>query len=120
MNNQLEQKQILVVDDEPDIGLLMRMMLNSAGYRVKHVQNLTNAKEAIDDTAFDTIFLDLNLDGEFGLDLVPYIKSHCEETVIAVITAQKAPEIRKEVKSSGVNILIEKPFNKEKILNVLK
>lgn len=120
MNKSEPRKQVLVVDDEPDIGLLMRMMLESAGYFVKHVENLTKAKHALTSNSFDTVFLDLNLKGEYGLDLIPAIRAHGKDTVIAVITAQKEPRIRDEVKSCGVNILIEKPFNRKKILNVLK
>jgi DNA-binding response OmpR family regulator len=120
LNVENVRRRVLVVDDEPDIGLLMRMMLESAGYFVEHVQNLSNAKKALSLTHFDTVFLDLNLNGEYGLNLVPSIRAQSKDTLIAVITAQKEPKVREEVLASGVNILIEKPFNRKKILEVLK
>lgn len=111
--------KVLVVDDEQDIGFLMKMLLKSEGYEVQYVQTLTQARVAIASNTFHTIFLDLNLENEYGLDLVPAIKSLSNQPQIAVITAQKEPRVRKEVKESEVDFLIEKPFNRTRILEVL-
>jgi DNA-binding NtrC family response regulator len=119
MTQKAEQKKILVVDDEEDIGFLMRMLLKSEGYEVVYVKNLTDAKLALKNEAFHTVFLDLNLENEYGLDLVSTIRSQNRRSTIAVITAQKEPGVRKDVEQSDVDFLIEKPFNRMKILEVL-
>ncbi len=111
--------RVLVVDDERDIGFLMKMLLKSEGYEVKFVQTLDQAKQALERDDFHTVFLDLNLDNEYGLDLVPVIRSLDHQPIIAVITAQKELKIRKEVAESNVDHLIEKPFNRKRILEVL-
>ncbi|MCZ4407441.1 response regulator [Cryomorphaceae bacterium 1068] len=112
-------KKVLVVDDERDIGFLMKILLKSEGYEVQFVQTLDQAKEALERDDFHTVFLDLNLDNEYGLDLVPVIRSFDHQPTIAVITAQKELKIRKEVEDSNVDHLIEKPFNRKRILEVL-
>ncbi len=119
MTQKAEQKKILVVDDEADIGFLMRMLLKSEGYEVVYVKNLTEAKLALENEVFHTVFLDLNLENEYGLDLVSTIRNQSIRSTIAVITAQKEPGVRKDVEQSDVDFLIEKPFNRRKILEVL-
>ncbi len=112
-------KKVLVVDDEKDIGFLMTMMLKAEGYDVRFVQTLNEAKAALRNDTFHMVFLDLNLDHEYGLDLVPEIRNQETPPAIAIITAQKEERVRKDVEASNVDFLIEKPFNKSKILEVL-
>jgi DNA-binding NtrC family response regulator len=114
-----ESKRVLVVDDEADIGFLMKMLLNAEGYEVIYAQSLDQAKEFLKTKGFRTIFLDLNLDHEFGLDLLPFIKAQNQRPTVVVITAQKDPKIFEQVKKSEVDFLIEKPFDKQKILKVI-
>jgi len=113
-------KKILVVDDEQDIGFLMKMLLRPEGYDVYYVKTLSEAKKALSENTFHTVFLDLNLENEYGLDLVPIFRSQDYPPTIAVITAQKEPRVRAEIESSKVDYLIEKPFNKTRLLEVLQ
>ncbi len=112
-------KLILVVDDEPDIGLLMEVILKSAGFRVRHAQDLESAKKEVTQYQFNTVFLDLNLNGQLGLDLLPEIEEKDEDTRVIVITAQRDPVLRKKVSEMGLEQIIEKPFTKKDILNAL-
>ncbi|MGB6034679.1 MAG: response regulator [Cryomorphaceae bacterium] len=119
MTQKAEQNKILVVDDEEDIGFLMRMLLKSEGYEVVYVKTLSDAKLALKTEIFHTVFLDLNLENEYGLDLVSTIRKQSMRSTIAVITAQKEPRVRRDVEESDVDFLVEKPFNRKKILEVL-
>jgi len=119
MTRKMPQNKILVVDDEEDIGFLMRMLLKSEGYEVVYVKNLSDAKLALKTEIFHTVFLDLNLENEYGLDLVSTIRNQSIRSTIAVITAQKEPGIRRDVERSDVDFLVEKPFNRKKVLEVL-
>ncbi len=109
-------KKVLVVDDEADIGMLMKMMLTNAGYDVHYSSNLKAARTALKDHDFDFIFLDLNLNGEFGLNLLPDILSQDYTSQVTVITAQKDHDMRQLVHNRGIKCLIEKPFSKQQIL----
>jgi DNA-binding NtrC family response regulator len=120
MKSEKKSRKMLVVDDEVDIGFLMKMLLSSEGYEVSYAQNLKRAKELLREAEFNTVFLDLNLENEFGLDLVPTIRLLNQDTLIVVITAQREPSIREKVEASDVDFLIEKPFDKQKILSVIK
>ncbi len=115
----VEEKKVLVVDDERDIGFLMKMLLVSEGYAVTAVQTLAQAKLALEEDKYFVIFLDLNLSNEFGLDLLPFINNLEYDPCIAVITAQKDKKLIDKVEQSEVDFLIAKPFNKAQILNVV-
>lgn len=119
MSDRENSSKVLVVDDERDIGFLMMLLLKSEGYEVQHVQTLSQAKAALESDVFHTIFLDLNLENEYGLDLVPTIRNLESQPKIAVITAQKEAGIREEVRRSDVDFLIEKPFNRKRVLEVM-
>lgn len=112
----MKGRKILVVDDEEDIGILMKMILKSAGYNVMHVASFDEASSAIELEHFDTIFLDLNLNGQFGLYLLPHLERKNKNAQVIVITAQKDKSVLKKVRQSGIETLIEKPFTKNEIL----
>ncbi len=116
----MKARKILVVDDEEDIGTLMKMILKSAGFEVVHVSSIDQAKSALKQEPFDTIFLDLNLNGQFGLYLLPHLEPKNSNAQVVVITAQKDQSILKEVRSSGIETLIEKPFTKKEILAAIE
>ncbi len=112
--------KVLVVDDEEDIGVMMKAMLKSSKYSVVCANTLLEAQKKLLDHQFKIVFLDINLDNEYGLNLVPAIRETNKDANIIVITAQKGSDIKKELSSSGIQILIQKPFNKKEIINLLE
>ncbi len=112
--------KVLVIDDEVDIGVMMKAMLKTSGRYVMCARSINEATLKLKDNKFETIFLDLNLDNEFGLNLIPTIRETNKDALVVVITAQKGIDINQVVNSSGVDRLLQKPFNKSQILNVLE
>ncbi len=113
-------KKILVVDDEEDIGLLMKAILSSSGYNVIYASNLSDARKILRQQEIHMVFLDLNLGNDFGLTLVPIIRKTNERADVVIITAQKERKTIDAITSSGIKKLIEKPFNKKEILTMLQ
>lgn len=103
---------ILIVDDE-SIARKQVAELIHALYPESVIQeaaSLKEAKHAIDEDTFSLIFLDINLKGEMGFDLVPFIP---KKSKIVFITAMDKYAIR----AFEVNALdyILKPPTKERI-----
>jgi len=113
------EQSVLVVDDEIDIGFLMKVILNGAGHSVVHVEDLETARQELEKKKFDAIFLDLNLNGEWGLDLVSDIRARNRKAKIAVITALKSSRTQKKLDEENIDTVIQKPFNRTQILEVL-
>lgn len=116
----LSMENILVVDDEQDVGLLMKAMLTSAGYQVLYASNLEDARNLLKQNPVRLVFLDLNLDNEYGLNLLPSVNETQKNADIVVITAKKDPDLKKTVIEKGVKQLIEKPFSKKEIFSALR
>jgi len=114
-----QMKKILVVDDEKDIGLLMKLILKAADIEVIYVPNIAEAQDALDSNTFESVFLDLNLKGELGLDLIPEIRANDESTDIFIITAQKDQRLLDQVEKAEVQKLIEKPLTRDKIFKAI-
>ena len=98
----------------------MQLILKSAEREVIYVSSLAEAKEALLVNTFESVFLDLNLKGELGLDLVPLIKSQNSTTHIFVITAQKDQRLLDQVEQAEVQQLIEKPLTRDKIFEAIQ
>jgi CheY-like chemotaxis protein len=58
----MSKKRILIVDDDPDQRLVMRLPLESAGYEVYEATGPTEGLEAVKDVNPDLIFLDVMMD----------------------------------------------------------
>jgi len=89
----IEKKQVLVVDDQPNWQLALRVLLESEDYEVKVTTDLQEAEQAIANacTPFALAVLDLRLVDEeienvHGLELITYIKAHSSSTKTILLT----------------------------------
>ena len=112
-------KHILIIDDEPDIGLLMRSMLRSAGFAAEYASSAASARKLLVSNNYETIFLDLHLGDEHGLNLLAEIHENQENPEVVVITAYDEPATRKRVANKGIRHFIPKPFKKSQVLAIL-
>src|SRR5437764_9104347 len=71
------RRHLLVIDDEPHIGLLLRPHLERPGYRVSLARTLAEERAALDDphATLDAILLDLHLPDGSGLDLLRELRA---------------------------------------------
>ncbi|MEZ5174347.1 MAG: response regulator [Bacteroidia bacterium] len=111
--------EVLIVDDEQDIGLLMSKVLMKAGLDVVYRSNLQDAQIAVKENHFDIYFLDLNLPDGSGFDLIPVIRAVNSNARIIIFSAHDGITELKRASELGVHDFIKKPFNKDTILNAL-
>src|SRR5260370_38722459 len=63
--------RLLIIDDEENIRRTTAVVLEAMGHQTVGVGNGTAALKQLQSDDFDIAFLDLKLDGEIGLDLLP-------------------------------------------------
>jgi len=68
--------KILVLDDDPDIGTMIKMMLEYKGYTVTVSDRAIQAKEALRSNNIDLIIMDMLLSGVNGTDLCTDLKKN--------------------------------------------
>ena len=64
------KKNILIVDDEPDIRMLFSVELKEAGYNVFQAANSAECYKILDADKIDVCLLDIKLHDESGIDIL--------------------------------------------------
>jgi DNA-binding response OmpR family regulator len=112
------RRHLLVVDDEPHIGLLLRPHLERLGYVVSLARTLAEARGALQSDAapLDAMLLDLHLPDGSGLDLLRELRGRAATRALPVIvlTAEGEDRILGEAERLGAGLLT-KPFSPSKL-----
>jgi len=114
-------QRVLLVDDELPILNAAAKILSRAGY---HVTTANDGKTALslfqaDPSAFDIVVTDLTMPLLSGLDLSMAIKELNPVQKILLSTGNLNPNDLDEYKTHGVTGLLQKPWSKERLLEVL-
>ncbi len=111
-------KHALLVDDEPEICLLLCNMLRRAGIDCAVAHNVQDGKQAIRNGHFDAVFIDVHLPDGLGYELIPEIKVSQPNARLIAISAVDAERPRAE--AAGVDLFVPKPFNRAIILSSIR
>ncbi len=110
---------ILIVDDEINI-IKSFVSLLSPDYEVYTATNGKEALEEINNTKIDLVFLDYNLGGENGFDLIKIIKKVEPALYIVMISGYGNFEVIIQAMALGCYDYLEKPLDIDKIRILLK
>lgn len=116
------KKTVLLVDDEPDIGELLKYNLEQEGYEVTAFREGESALAEIKEKAFDLIVLDLMLPGISGLDICRQLKrdSKTESIPIIMLTAKSTETDKIVGLEIGADDYITKPFSPREVVARVK
>lgn len=107
--------KILIVDDEPQIRLLLRATLTRAGYQVVEAGTALEALNAKAIDRPDLVLLDLGLPDRDGLELAGLLRSDKGARVI-VVSAREETEQKVAALDLGADDYVTKPFNTDELL----
>lgn len=109
----MSNKKILIVDDEMSIHASLEFILKQYDVEILHAIDATEAIPILKETKPDLIFMDFKLPGINGIILTQKIKSLPAYQHIPVIgiTAYASEENKQIAKGSGLDIILEKPFD---------
>ncbi len=104
--------RVLVVEDHPDLGNLIRAALGRALIEATLVTSGEAALQTVRQAPFDLILLDIALPGMSGLDVCRALKADKALSSIPVIfvSGQTSSPYKVEAKRLGAVDFIEKPF----------
>jgi two-component system response regulator PilR (NtrC family) len=113
-------RRVLVVDDEPDIRVLLELTLARMGLGVDAVGSIAEAKERLKADRYDLCLTDMRLaDGE-GLELVRHISALPADLPVAVITAYGSAENAVAALKAGAFDYVSKPVGLEQLRALVK
>jgi len=103
-------KKVLIVDDEVDLCLMIRLFLTKKNYEVYIAHTLSEGFKKMDSVKPDSLLLDNNLPDGMGWDFAKNIHEQYPKMQITLISAHEAGVGFKEELGSEINIL-EKPIS---------
>ena len=111
--------RLLVVDDEPSNVLVMRRLLERAGFG--QIETTSDSREVVKiyiDTRPDLILLDLHMPHVGGLEVLDRLNEIAENSFLPVLmmTGDLAPEARQQALSRGAKDFVTKPFHADEVL----
>jgi NtrC-family two-component system response regulator AlgB len=112
--------RVLIIDDEENIRKTETVLLEDMGHEVVGVENSAGALKEIEKAAFDVAFLDLKLNGESGMDLLPNLLKDNPHLDVIVCTAFASYETAVDAIKRGAADFLPKPFTPEQIRQVLQ
>jgi two-component system KDP operon response regulator KdpE len=107
--------RILVVDDEPQIRRVLRATLAAKGYEVVDARSGEEALEALRDSRFNLVLLDINMPGIGGLETCREIRASSEVAII-MLTVHNAEADKVAALDAGADDYVTKPFSTPELL----
>jgi two-component system copper resistance phosphate regulon response regulator CusR len=112
--------KILIIDDEEDICMLLKGILEKYDNQCEAVKTLIEAKNIMKRGIFDLFFLDINLPDGSGFELIPFINENNTDGEIVMVSAYDGDLERNRALAAGIKTFISKPFDKSEILEVIR
>src|SRR5512147_147821 len=110
------QHTILIVDDEDRLRLSLSLILQKEHYRVETVANAEDALTCLRLHEYDLLFLDLNLPGMSGVDLLVEVHRQFPRMPVLILTAHAALESAIQAVRLGARDYLIKPVEPVLIL----
>jgi len=114
----MSAKRILILDDEPNIGSSLRLILEREGYAVTVTRAVAEAK-ALADRA-DALLVDVRLPDGSGIDLLRHLRDRDHPAPAIMISGHATIADAVEATRAGAFDFLEKPLSRDKVLLSIK
>jgi len=117
----LKNASVLVIDDDPDVLIAVRLLLKTEVKKVVTEKNPENLPSLLRETSFDLVLLDMNFKssintGNEGLYWLKRIKELNSSVAVIMITAYGDIDLAVRSLKEGATDFILKPWHNEKLL----
>lgn len=109
--------RILIVDDEPDIAIVLKLHLEDAGYITAWASDGGAALQMLHDAEYSLVLTDIKMPGMNGVELLKRISEAGLLTSVIMMTAHGSEDLAVECMKSGAVDYFCKPFSLDDILH---
>jgi CheY-like chemotaxis protein len=105
--------KILIVDDEPDLRFMMRLILEGAGYSVTEARNGLVGLHSVKLKPPDLVITDVMMPAMDGLEFIEHLRSNKETATIPILAVSANSEL-----AAAADALLAKPFLPPELLGL--
>jgi CheY-like chemotaxis protein len=116
----MANEHILWADDEIELLKPHILFLENKGYKFTTVNNGRDALEEVKNNYFDLVFLDENMPGIPGLEVLKAIKEMKNDLPVVMITKSEEEEVMEDAIGTKIDDYLIKPLNPNQILLSVK
>jgi DNA-binding response OmpR family regulator len=110
-----QSPHVLVVDDDPDIRMLIKEYLEQEGFRITTASDGAQMRKKLEDDPAQLVILDVRLPGESGLDLALHLRQSSEVPIIMLSEKDDVVD-RVAGLELGADDYVPKPFHLRELL----
>ncbi len=109
------EKKILLVEDDPNLGYIVKDSLEDRGFIVVHCEDGLAAERALRKESFDLLLLDVMLPKKDGFTLAEEVRERGLDTPIIFLTAREMIYDKVRGFKAGADDYLTKPFEFEEL-----
>ncbi|WP_146587246.1 response regulator transcription factor [Puniceibacterium confluentis] len=115
-------KQVLVIEDEPNIIEAISFILSRDGWTVRTHSNGVTAVDTVLMRKPDVVILDVMLPGKSGYDILRELREMPETSALPILmlTARGQAKDRELAERAGVSHFMTKPFSNAEVLDAVR
>lgn len=111
--------RVLVVDDEPSVGMIFHRILGDAGTEVISAANGAECLRVLKKQDVDLIFLDLQMPGMDGVETLRRLRETHPDVAVIIMTAYQTVSSAVETMKLGAMDYLIKPLDTDRLKSVL-
>ncbi len=115
-----ENRDVMVLDDEPIVGERLRPALEKAGFSVEVFTDSASAMKRLKEKSFAVLVTDVKMRGPSGMDVLRFVKETAPDTQVIVITGYATIETSHEAGALGAFQFVAKPFRLKEIVRLVE
>jgi two-component system nitrogen regulation response regulator NtrX len=116
----MASRRILIVDDEPNIGLSLQMILEREGYTVLIYRTAAEFRSRAFASRPDVCLVDVRLPDGNGIDLLRFLRENDDRMPVVMISGHGTIADAVEAIRAGAFDFLEKPLGRDRVLVVVK
>jgi len=115
-----KSKEVLLVDDEKDLGWIMQGIIQEAGHRFTFASSVKEGIEKFKRTKrLDVVIVDLHLKNESGLVFVRKARAINRRVKLIMLSAFGTAEAKNKARRLGVEQFLDKPITPDRLLDII-
>ncbi len=120
MATQKAPASILIVDDEEPFRDMLSSILKPEGYWIETASDGVGAINAVQNTFFDLVLLDVNMPRVDGVEVLTFIREQFIDTQVIILTGVEDVRIAVECMRLGAYHYLTKPYSADELITLIE